>query len=312
MFKDDKPPTSKDEAWARRVRPPPEKYDPDKRSRWSITMTVAWIIWHDRDAVRNQYDDYRNECADWRFEGNASARAKVADIAMAVISTAQIAPCDPDLQKGLIAPPPPFKARDLDATFLLDLQKDLQKGSWQLREWGLSGWKGLRLRALPENPQVAIGELWHAAEEGRIKATALEYENDKAYVGKPIEIPTHYWSYLRPIDDPLTGKAMLSGPDGRVYREVQFSQLDVKELWPREGEEVHGAGAWITAEARRMKAANEILPDIRISDFARELEGRMKKAAKKAATTNKPLRAVGWRYIKNKLREWDLWPVSSI
>ena len=43
----------------------------------------------------------------------------------------------------------------------------------------------------------------------------------------------------------------------------------------REGEEVHGAGAWIAAEAKRMKDANEISPDIRISDFARELEGRM-------------------------------------
>ena len=41
----DKPPTSKEEAWARRVRPPPEKYDPDKLSHWSITETVAWIIW---------------------------------------------------------------------------------------------------------------------------------------------------------------------------------------------------------------------------------------------------------------------------
>ena len=79
LFKDDtdKPPTSKDEAAARRVRPPPEKYDPDKLSHWSITMTVAWIIWGEIDAVRNEWDDYRNECADWRFESHI-ARAKVA------------------------------------------------------------------------------------------------------------------------------------------------------------------------------------------------------------------------------------------
>jgi hypothetical protein len=32
LFKDAKPPTSKDDAQAKRVRPPPEKYDPDKRS----------------------------------------------------------------------------------------------------------------------------------------------------------------------------------------------------------------------------------------------------------------------------------------
>ena len=61
----DKPPTSKEEAWARRVRPPPEKYDPDERSHWSITETLAWIIWRDLDAVRNECDSYREKCADW-------------------------------------------------------------------------------------------------------------------------------------------------------------------------------------------------------------------------------------------------------
>jgi hypothetical protein len=76
----------------------------------------------------------------------------------------------------------------------------------------------------------------------------------------------------------------------------------------REGEEVHGAGAWIAAEAKRMKDANEISPDIGISDFARELEGRLQKAA----TTNKSLRPIKWRSIKNKLPEWGLWPVTSI
>ena len=76
----------------------------------------------------------------------------------------------------------------------------------------------------------------------------------------------------------------------------------------REREEVRGAGAWIAAEAKRMKDANEISPDIGISDFARELEGRMQKAA----ATNKSLRPIKWRSIKNKLREWGLWPVTSI
>jgi len=75
-FKDnnDKPPTSKEEADARRVRPPPEKYDPDSRSHWSITMVVAWIIWGEIDAVRNEWDDYRNECADWRFVPDATRK----------------------------------------------------------------------------------------------------------------------------------------------------------------------------------------------------------------------------------------------
>ena len=142
-------------AAARCVRPPPEKHDPDKRSRWSITGTVAWIIWRDLDAVRNECDDYREKCADWVFENDPIARTQI----------------------GQIGP---------------------QKGSWHPHQWPLSGWDRLRLAARLKNlleprqqailpPQDATDELWQAAEEGRIKATALEYENVKAYVGNPIE-----------------------------------------------------------------------------------------------------------------------------
>ena len=77
-------------------------------------------------------------------------------------------------------------------------------------------------------PQDAIDELWKAAREGQIKAAALQYENAKALLGHPIEIPDHYWPYLKRTDDPLTGKAMLTDDQGRVYREVKFRQLDVK------------------------------------------------------------------------------------
>jgi hypothetical protein len=302
MFEDEKSPTSKEEAAARRMRPPPEKYDPDKRSRWSITMTAAWIIWRDLDAVRNECDDYREECTDWRFKRTLAERLAEK---IAINERTGLARSNPALQKKL-------------EEKLEELEKLDKEPSWHPRQWEPSRWSRLRLGAISESlleprqqailpPQDAIDELWQTAENDGIKATALEFKNAKALLGDPIEIPAHHWPYLKCTDDPLTGKAMLSGPDGRVYREVQFSRLRVKELWPREGEGVHGAGAWITAEARRMKAANEILPDIRISDFARELEGRMK-----SATTNKSLRPIKWRSIKNKLREWGLWPVTSI
>jgi hypothetical protein len=54
-------------------------------------MTLAFILWGEIDAVRNEWDDYRNECADWRFEGKASARAKVAGVAMKHISSGKLA-----------------------------------------------------------------------------------------------------------------------------------------------------------------------------------------------------------------------------
>jgi hypothetical protein len=232
LFKDDndKPPTSKEEADARRVRPPPERYDPDSLSHWSITMMVAWIIWREIDGVRNEWDDYRNECADWRFEGKASARAKVAGIAMKHISTGKLTRLPGKL-----------------ARLPKKLRKDFQKGSWHLHQWPSSGWNRLYLRAISKNirepgqqailpPQVAIDSLWLAGGEGRIKATALEYENAKAFDGNPIEIPANHWPHLKRADDRSTGKAMLSADNGRVYREVLFLRLGVKELWPKSAE----------------------------------------------------------------------------
>ena len=49
------------------------------------------------------------------------------------------------------------------------------------------------------------------------------------------------------------------------------------------------------------------VPD-RITDFARALENRMRKAA----VTNKSLRPIKPTSIKNKLPEWGLWPPKSI
>jgi hypothetical protein len=209
LFENDIPPTSREEAYARRVRPPPERYDPDNLSHWSITMTVAWIIWGEIDAVRNEWDIYRDGCADWVFESDPVARAQVEKIAIDNISTGQIAPNDP--------------SRDLR----------LRRGYWRFSPWKPSGWNRLCLTALAENirPQVAIDSLWLAAGEGRIRATALECKNAKAFDGNLVEIPNYHWARLNRANEP-SGKAMLSG-QGRVYREVQFPRLDAKKLWPK-------------------------------------------------------------------------------
>jgi hypothetical protein len=77
-----------------------------------------------------------------------------------------------------------------------------------------------------------------------------------------------------------------------------------------------GAGIWLSAEARRLKAANAIRADIRRTDFAKMLKRQMDKAATagfvRIAGTDKLVRVVGWRHIKNQLRSWHLWPINSI
>jgi hypothetical protein len=178
-------------------------------------MTLAWIIWREIDAVRNEWDDYRNECADWLFGSDPHARARAEKIAIDNI-TGQTS--DTDLKKGL--------------------KKNLEKGSWHFHQWKPSGWNGLCSRARSKNlpPKVAMDSLWQAAGESRIKATALECKNAKALDGDRIEIPAHLWPHLKRVDDPLTGKAMLSDSNGRVYREILFPRFDVKELWPKSAE----------------------------------------------------------------------------
>jgi hypothetical protein len=65
---------------------------------------------------------------------------------------------------------------------------------------------------------------------------------------------------------------------------------------------------WIVAEAKRLKAAGEVNEGTRITDFARLLADRMDKAHE----TDESISPVGWRYIKNALPNWGLWPVTSI
>ena len=230
----DKPPTSKEEAAARCVRPPPEEYDPDELLYWSITMTLAWIIRRDLDAVRNERDDYRSECADWHPErpGSELLAESIADKERTGDARRY-----PDLHKKL--------QKRLEE--LIEAERKGKQRAWHRRHWPPSSWNGLCLRAISEavleprqqailSPQDARVELWQAAEEGGIiKATALEYESVKAYAddlnaGNPIEIPAIHWKYLK--FDP-SGRSILLGPGGRVYGDVRFRRLDVKKLWPK-------------------------------------------------------------------------------
>jgi hypothetical protein len=112
LFEDEVPPTSREEARARQVRPVEEQYDPDKLSHWSITMTLAWIVWGDLCDVRRQWDSFREECFDWVFHSDPAALAEVARIALRNMETGTIAPNDPDLDRRL------------------------RKGEWRLTSWG--------------------------------------------------------------------------------------------------------------------------------------------------------------------------------
>ncbi|MDI3563936.1 hypothetical protein [Bradyrhizobium sp. Arg816] len=208
LFEDEAPPTSGEEARARRVRPVEERYDPDKLSHWSITMTIAWIVWGDLGYVRQQWNDFREECADWSFYTDPAALAEVGRLALRNLENGEVAPNDPDLDRRL------------------------KKGEWRLTPWGSSSWHGLEMVVRSEGiaPEVSIDGLWLGAGEGKIQASGFECANARDFDGKLVEIPHYLWPRLRRAKE-LSGKALLAGPD-RVYRDVRFSRLDVKALWP--------------------------------------------------------------------------------
>ena len=60
---------------------------------------------------------------------------------------------------------------------------------------------------------------------------------------------------------------------------------------------------WVTREAKRIKALGEIGQSTSITELAKKLASRMEQ--------DKSVKPVGWRHIKNKLKEWGLWPITS-
>jgi hypothetical protein len=48
--------------------PDPDDYDPMREPFWSFPMAVAWIVYRTQDAVRNWWDEYRNQFSVWRYQ----------------------------------------------------------------------------------------------------------------------------------------------------------------------------------------------------------------------------------------------------
>jgi hypothetical protein len=208
-FDDGNPPKSREEAHARRKRPALERFNPEKLSHWSITMVVAWIAWRDIDAVREEWDEYRSECADWLFFGGPASL--VNEDAAGDLASNDIAPNDAELKR---------------------LQT---RGPWLLIPRRPSGWLDLELRESREPPQmelkVAIDQLWLAAGQQNLHATAIKCESRDTLSGVESQIEAHSWPRLKP-DIERSGRATLTSSDGHTFRDVRFARADLQKLWP--------------------------------------------------------------------------------
>jgi hypothetical protein len=155
-----------------------------------------------------------------------------------------------------------------------------------LREEGTAGrlpWGYLR-----KNGDAADDEFWHSAR--------INFEENSARLG-----------YTLFFVGPGVGR------DDRLhsteYLGIWVSRAHVLALLPEDSrQQKTGAAAWIAAEAGRMTKDGEIPAGIKITDFARLLAHRMNKAA----IRNRSIHPIAATSIKNKLRDWGLWPVILI
>ena len=47
-------------------KPDDSEFDPRKKSRWSLAMALAWIVWRDFEEVRLWDNEFRRKCWDWK------------------------------------------------------------------------------------------------------------------------------------------------------------------------------------------------------------------------------------------------------
>jgi hypothetical protein len=162
--------------------------------------------------------------------------------------------------------------------------------------WSCKLFEGPRAADLAARQREATGgAVWWVAPD-----TAFS-EGDPAFWRASLKIN---WEDNSAHEQHVVGGARAYGI--KIVREDVLAQLPGQLGEPEETTAT--SKGWIVEKARRMKRAGEIPDGIRKTDFAKLLEEQMKKAV----STGKVKKSVSWRYIKNRLEDWDLWPISSI
>jgi hypothetical protein len=176
-------------------------YEPDRLSRWTLSMVVAWIAWRDLERVRDADDEYRRKCFEWiwkRWRGPENGGTEFAAYEgwwlerrkYQTISLLSIVATDPDARPGHHSV---YEAKDL---------------LWSAAEDGRIVGEGIRegkVVDIPSREWRFLGE-----SEYQDKEVLVLYQNKKDSVFRR----TH---------------------DSATYHEVAFLRTRVLELWPASG-----------------------------------------------------------------------------
>jgi hypothetical protein len=174
--------------------------------------------------------------------------------------------------------------------------------------------------------------LWEMREriwDGQLRLTRQRHVEGKPYSptdGKPYNRepvdPSFARSKLTLEFDSHDRVQVISRAAGFEWWDLRYliaEGCDVRAIWPlpasqpapedeADPDSHTPTSEWILNEAVRMKRAGEIPEGISETDFAKLLAPNMHQAAK----TDTSLRPIKWQHIRNNLRSWGAWPISSI
>ena len=176
--------------------PPFPAFDPQRDSRWSIAMGLAWIAWADMGLVRDQNAEFRSQRMRWvprRWNWPNSDGTGFTAVEGWFLET-----------------------RPAPTPTMLSLREEYMK----------------ERNTLPSSTRMSVRDaeaaLWGALSEGRMVAEALNSE------GKPVDIPEREWSYLLWVEGGHTGCLISNNASDQkdAYSDVKLKRDDLLRLWP--------------------------------------------------------------------------------
>ena len=178
-------------------RPAEDDFDPRGKSRWSLSMALAWILWRDFGEVRQWDNEYRAECWNWQplnvclpVDGGPSTKV------VRGFSVAQLHPT---------------------SSLLFEIHGAVASMEEARNPPG-------------ESPRAAKAELWRALADEKLAAEGIPAKG-----GPRIEVPAREWIDLENVTDGRLDVEYFRyrhHPLGRAYNDIVWRRDDLTRLWP--------------------------------------------------------------------------------
>ncbi len=176
--------------------PPAGDFNPMAAIHWPIVMAVAWIAWRDVELTREQCAEFRAQCTHWKFQKWRQP-----------------------IRKGTaLANRAGWFLERLDAPTAVRL---CFEETWMRSH-----------NETPPTREMSIREaeaaLWHALAGGVLTAEGLDSN------GKPVEIPSREWAFLKLFEEHQTDVLKYDPLDpSPAFKRVHFRRTDLLKVWPQ-------------------------------------------------------------------------------